>query len=79
MANAFSIARSRFSNSSGDDIRAEIRSHTGCDNEASSILRSLERMGSDPSILRYEMTPAKTKRFSQRPMTVVWSVRAVRL
>ena len=76
MANSFSI--SRFSGNPASDRREEIRAHTGCDDETSSILRSIERLGSDPSIRRYEISPTTKKLGHRGAAGVVWSVRAVR-
>lgn len=69
----------RASIDAGDQPRLmrEVVGHTGSEEEASSILRSLERLGSDASIDYYEMTPSTSRqRFIKS--TVVWSVRAVR-
>lgn len=78
MASSFSISPSRFSGLSDSALLAEIRSHTGSDDEASSILGCMERLGSDPSIGRYEMTPRKSNRTYRDAPPVAWSVRAVR-
>jgi hypothetical protein len=77
MANCFSIHAYQFTNATDEGLREEIRAHTGCEEEAASILRSIQRLGSDPSIRRYEMTPAKTRAYA-RATRVNWSVRAVR-
>ena len=78
MAQPFSITRARCSVLSDPGLREEIRAHTGSDEEVSSILRSLERFGTDLSIHFYEMTPTLSTRTYQRARTVNWSVRAVR-
>jgi hypothetical protein len=77
MASSFSIHSSNFSSMSDMALREEVRAHTGCDEEADSILRSIERLGDDPSIWRYEMTPMKQRAYA-RATRVSWSVRAVR-
>ena len=78
MANSFSIARSRCSVISDPGLREEIRGHTGSDDEASSILRSLERFGGDASVRFYEMTPQASNRTYRHARAVNWTVRAVR-
>lgn len=78
MARSFSIPGSRLSSTSGPTLREEIHAHTGSDEETSSILRGIERLGEDPSIRHYEMTPQKTQRIYRDAPPVTWSVRAVR-
>jgi hypothetical protein len=51
---------------------------TGSDSATSGILRSIERFGSDPSILRYEVSPRANARFGGPSSGVAWMVRAVR-
>lgn len=58
-------------------LMREVVGHTGSEEEANSILRSLERLGSDASIDYYEMTPSSGRQRYIKS-TVVWSVRAVR-
>jgi hypothetical protein len=78
VSHPFSIARSRFSVLSDPALLEEIRRHTETDGEASSILRSLERFGTDGSIRYFEMTPKHSRRnYGQHPV-VAWSVTAVR-
>jgi hypothetical protein len=78
MASSFSISSSHLSSTSDSTLREEIRAHTGCDEEASSILRGIERLGCDPSIRHYEMTPMTNRRAYRGAPLVSWSVRAVR-
>ena len=59
-------------------LRDQIRARTGSDAVTSGILRSIERFGDDPSILRYEVSPTATTRFGVPYSSVAWSVRAVR-
>lgn len=75
MASSFWLNAPQFPSDSA--FRAEVRAHTGSEEEADSILRSIERLGGDPSIHRYEMTPSQPRAFA-RPVRVSWSVRAVR-
>ncbi len=78
MAQPFSIASARCAVLSDPALREEIRSHTGTDEETSSILRSLERFGSDVSIHFYEMTPKVSNRTVHHTPIVNWTVSAVR-
>lgn len=78
MASSFSISGTRFSSYSDAALRDEIRAHTGCDEEADSILRGIERLGGDPSIRHYEMTPSENRRRYSGAVLTSWSVRAVR-
>ncbi|MQA92317.1 MAG: hypothetical protein GEU90_19165 [Gemmatimonas sp.] len=79
MASSFSIQllRVRSSSTSESALRDEIRAQTESDEEAVSIMRSIERFGDDPSISRYDMTPTRP-----RPHIAVarvsWNVHAVR-
>ena len=79
MANSFSISRSRISLSSDPESRLEIRAYTDSDEEASSILRSIKRLGDDPSIRRYEVTPATSWRAQRSTSPITWTVSAVRI
>ena len=74
MARPFAI----FSSTSGSALREEIHAHTGSDEETSSILRGIERLGDDPSIRYYEITPKTVQRTYRGAPPVAWSVRAVR-
>lgn len=78
MASPFSIHRSHFSTMNGSAQHDEVRAHTESDEEAQSILRSIERLGNDPSIWRFEMTPANRPSYQRATRTTAWSVRAVR-
>lgn len=77
MSRSFVIRRASVDAENQPQLMREVVGHTGSEEEASSILRSLERLGSDASIDYYEMTPSNSRqRFIKS--TVVWSVRAVR-
>ena len=78
MSQSFSIAGSRCSVASDPALLQEIRGHTASDEEASSILRSLERFGGDGSIRYFEMTPKQSRRSHGQHPVVAWSVTAVR-
>jgi hypothetical protein len=77
MAEPFSVGRSRVT-SADPSLREEILVRTGSDKATTGILRSLERFGGDPSILRYEVSPQSRGRFGGPAGPVAWSVRAVR-
>ena len=51
---------------------------TGSEAEAASILRSIERLGTDPSILFYEMTKEMRGPRSGGTASTAWRVRADR-
>jgi hypothetical protein len=77
MAEPFSLSRSRCA-ASDPSLREEIMARTGSDAATSGILRSIDRFGGDPSILRYEISPQAHTRAQRTPRAVTWSVRAVR-
>lgn len=78
MASSFSIQRTHFATTPASDLHEEIREHTGCEEEATSIMRCIIRLGGDPTIRRYEMTPTASRRTYAGAPPVTWSVRAVR-
>jgi len=78
VSQSFSIARSRCSVVSDPALLQEIRGHTDTDEEASSILRSLERFGGDQSIRYFEVTPKAGRRTYRDARAVAWNVTAVR-
>jgi hypothetical protein len=78
MSRPFTIRRDSVIAGDQPRLMQEVVGHTGSTEEASSILRSLERLGSDTSIDYYEMTPTSAKRRFVGAASVVWSVRAVR-
>ncbi len=75
MAEPFSVSRTR---SVDPALPGEIRERTGSDAATAGILRSIERFGSDLTILRYEVVPKATSRFGGAAGAVAWTVRAVR-
>lgn len=77
MPEPFSVIRSRCA-SADPSLRNEIRVRTGSDAATSGILRSIERFGTDLSILRYEVSPRATTRLGMAAGAVAWTVRAVR-
>jgi hypothetical protein len=78
MHEAFSLAPSRCAVISDPALRAEIDAHTGSPEATAKILRSIERFGVDPSVLRFEMNPRKENRTIRSTETVSWTVHAVR-
>jgi hypothetical protein len=76
MPDTFSIVQSRCV-APDASLRSDIRARTGSDAATSGILRSIERFGGDPSILRYEISPKTSTRFGGGT-AVAWTVRAVR-
>ena len=77
MPDPFSLTGSRCA-APDPSLRDEILAHTGSDAATSGILRSIDRFGGDPSILRYEISPKAHTRAQRAPRVVTWSVRAVR-
>ncbi|MEW5926248.1 MAG: hypothetical protein AB1941_02055 [Gemmatimonadota bacterium] len=78
MASFFSLSQSHVSSTSETALLEEIRAHTGCEEQASSILRGIERLAGDASIRQYDMTPTTNRRAYRGAPPVSWSVRAVR-
>lgn len=78
MSRPFTIKRASVAGGDQSGLMREVVGHTGSEDEASSIIRSLERLGSDASIGYYEMTPVSSKRRFVGAAQVVWTVRAVR-
>lgn len=78
MASSFSISSSHVSSTPESSLLEEIRVHTGCEEQASSILRGIERLAGDPSIRQFEMTPQANRRTYGGAPPVAWSVRPVR-
>jgi hypothetical protein len=77
MPDPFSLSQSRCA-AEDPTLPEELRIRTGSEEAASGILRSIERFGADPSILRYEISP-KSRYPTHRTSTAVsWTVRAVR-
>jgi hypothetical protein len=74
----FSLSPSRCAKISDPTLREEIQVHTQSSDATAKILRSIERFGTDPSILRYDMNPKKQMRTFQSKETVAWAVHAVR-
>lgn len=78
MPTPFSIPGSRCVVPFSEALRQDIRARTESDDEASSILRSIERFGGDDSVWTYEMTPKPPRGTRHDSRAITWSVRAVR-
>jgi hypothetical protein len=78
MKEAFTISRAQLHSSDRYALRREVLRHTGSEDEVASILRSLDRLGSDRSIVHYEMTPIQPRRVAPGAPAVLWNVRVVR-
>jgi hypothetical protein len=77
MNRSFTITQAEIAASDAETLRATILALTGNDREAASIMRSLDRMGADPSILFFEMTEVSANRhYAAAPGA--WRVRADR-
>lgn len=77
MSEPFSLTRSRC-DAADASLCEELRVRTGSELAASGVLRSIERFGADPTILRYEISPKAHNRLHRSAAAVAWTVRAVR-
>jgi hypothetical protein len=75
---SFTITRAEVESADRAKLTADIAAATGSDEEAVSVLRSLERMGDDPSILYYEVSHVSGRRMSGGVASNAWRVRADR-
>jgi hypothetical protein len=78
LSKTFTLTRAEVADADAASLKAEIASVTGSELETASILRSLERLGTDPSIEYYEMTQVTGKRMHGGAATIAWRVRADR-
>ena len=79
MKETFTISRAHFLSSDRYTLRREILRRTGSEEEVSSILRSMDRLGSDRSIASYEMTPIRPRRVAPGTPSTLWNVGVVRV
>ena len=80
MPESFSLSQSRCATADTDSsLQEELRVRTGSQKAASGILRSIERFGADPTIVRYEISPKSSTRALRNAAAVTWTVRAVRI
>lgn len=78
MRQSFKMTRAQVADREPDALRAAIVAATGSEDGAESILRSLERMGTDPSIDYFEMTEISGSRRMGGSAPAGWRVRADR-
>lgn len=76
MKKSFTIQRAELDNA--ESLLSDIIEATGSETEAASILRSLERMGSDEGIDYYEVSQIPGRRINGDAPRVAWRVRADR-
>ena len=77
MPEPFSLTQARCA-TTDSSLQEELLLRTGSQKAASGILRSIERFGADPSIVRYEISPKSNNRMRREASIVTWTVRAVR-
>lgn len=77
MKQSFTIQRAAVA---GDPsaLRAEVVEAIGSEAEAAGVLRSLERMGTDPTIDFFEISPVTGRRTHAGPVSNTWRVHADR-
>lgn len=78
MRQSFTLPRASVVGADSSTLMHEVADHTGSQDEAASILRSVQRLGADASIHSYEVTPTTVQRAYRGASPVIWSVRAVR-
>jgi hypothetical protein len=78
MKKSFSLSRAEASTSEPAILMAQIMRETGSEAQAESILRSIERIGTDPSIVSYDMTLETRRSRTAGVITGAWRVRAYR-
>ena len=78
MKKSFTIPRTDMTADNMPALMTEIVGFTGSETEAASVLRSLQRLGTDPTILFYEMTLVTRGPRQGGVATSAWRVRADR-
>ncbi|HEX2166481.1 MAG TPA: hypothetical protein VHG09_04510 [Longimicrobiales bacterium] len=78
MKQSFTIQREAVAAGDPSALRAEIIEAIGSEAEAAGILRSLERMGTDPTIEFFEISPVTGRRTHAGPVSNTWRVHADR-
>jgi hypothetical protein len=78
MKTSFTMTREEVATSDAAVLKASILAATGDEAGTASILRSLERMGADPSIEYFEMTDVSSTRRHDGTYHAAWRVRADR-
>jgi hypothetical protein len=74
----FTLSRAEATVSDPAVLMAQIVRETGSEAQAQSILRSIERIGTDPSVLSYDMTLETRRSRTAGVLTGAWRVRAYR-
>ena len=78
MERSFTMSRAQVADSDQDSLRASIIAAAGSERGADSIMRSLERLGTDPTIDYFEMTEVVGNRRYGGAAPAAWRVRADR-
>jgi hypothetical protein len=78
MKNSFRMTRAELLATDAAALKASIIAATGSESGAASLLRSLERMGTDESIEHFEMTQVSGSRRHGGAAPAGWRVRADR-
>jgi hypothetical protein len=78
LKNSFIITRAEILAADADALKASIIVATGSESGADSILRSIQRMGTDASIEHFEMTEIRGSRKYGGAAPAGWRVRADR-
>jgi len=78
MKQSFKIPREAVAGADPSALLADIVEATGSEVQAAGILRSLERMGDDPSIDFFEISAVAGRRTNGAPPTSTWRVHADR-
>ncbi|HSJ10285.1 MAG TPA: hypothetical protein VK928_10235 [Longimicrobiales bacterium] len=78
MNKSFTISRADILAADPAGLLNECIKGTGSEVEAASVMRSLQRMGSDPSIESYDVIQVAGRRMNGGAATSAWRVRADR-
>jgi len=78
MGRSFTMTRAQVHAVDPAALRAALIAHTDSESGADSIMRSLERMGTDPTIEYFEMTEVASTRRYANASAGAWRVRADR-
>ena len=78
MERSFTMTRAQVHAASPDALRAKLISATDSESGAESIMRSLERLGTDPTIEYYEMSEVSGRSRYGGANSGAWRVRADR-
>jgi hypothetical protein len=73
---SFIITRATLDSADAAALLSEIVEGTGSEQEAASVMRSLERMGVHPALEYYEITQITGRKMHGGPVSSAWRVRA---